>query len=66
MLRLIRSDLRRKALWCYESDRWTAILKVLLTDGTAAIGTSSNCTRTEHQNRIKRSFLALPSRPPGK
>ncbi len=37
MLRLILTDLRRKALWCYESDRWPAVLKVLLTDGTAAM-----------------------------
>jgi serine O-acetyltransferase len=34
---LIRSDLRQKARWCYESDRWSAILKVLLTDGTLAM-----------------------------
>jgi serine O-acetyltransferase len=37
LFRLIRSDLIQKALWCYESDRWSAILKVLLTDGTAAM-----------------------------
>ncbi len=30
-------DLRCKALWCYESDRWSAVLKVLVTDGTAAM-----------------------------
>jgi serine O-acetyltransferase len=34
---LICEDLRRKALWVYESDRWPAILKVLLTDGTMAM-----------------------------
>jgi len=34
---LILSDLRAKARWCYESDRGTAILKVLLTDGTLAM-----------------------------
>ncbi len=33
----IGTDLRQKALWCYESDRWPAMLKVLLTDGTAAM-----------------------------
>src|SRR5882724_10993965 len=33
----IRHDLRCKALWCYESDRPTAMLKVLATDGTAAM-----------------------------
>jgi serine O-acetyltransferase len=37
MLRTILTDLRLKALWCYESARWTAILKVLLTDGTPAM-----------------------------
>jgi serine O-acetyltransferase len=33
----IRHDLRCKALWCYESDHWPAMLKVLATDGTAAM-----------------------------
>lgn len=37
LFRTILTDLRRKALWCYESDRWTAVIKVLLTDGTAAM-----------------------------
>src|SRR4051812_6839366 len=37
LISLIRSDLRQKALWCYESDRWRAVAKVLLTDGTAAM-----------------------------
>ena len=37
LLGLIRSDLRQKARWCYESDRWPAVLKVLLTDGTLAM-----------------------------
>lgn len=35
--RTIRADLRRKAAWCYESERWPAVLKVLLTDGTPAM-----------------------------
>jgi len=35
--RLIASDLRAKAQWCYGSARWTDILKTLLTDGTAAM-----------------------------
>lgn len=35
--RLIASDLKAKAQWCYESSRWKAILKVLLTDGTPAM-----------------------------
>jgi serine O-acetyltransferase len=33
----IAGDLRRKALWCYQSDRPGAIVQVLLTDGTAAM-----------------------------
>jgi serine O-acetyltransferase len=37
MLDLIGEDLRRKALWCYESDRWPALVKTLLTDGTLAM-----------------------------
>jgi serine O-acetyltransferase len=35
--KLISADLRRKAQWCYESDRPAAMVKVLLTDGTAAM-----------------------------
>jgi serine O-acetyltransferase len=37
LLRTIHTDLRQKALWCYESDRWGSLLQVLLTDGTAAM-----------------------------
>lgn len=37
LFHLIRSDLRRKAEWCYESTSRAAIAKVLLTDGTAAM-----------------------------
>jgi serine O-acetyltransferase len=33
----IAADLRQKALWCYESDRWPALLKALATDGTPAM-----------------------------
>lgn len=33
----IREDLRSKALWCYETDRPAAVLRALLTDGTAAM-----------------------------
>lgn len=36
-LSLIRSDVRAKALWVYESDGWRAQLKALATDGTAAM-----------------------------
>ena len=35
--RLIISDLRAKAEWCYESRGAAAVLKVLLTDGTPAM-----------------------------
>jgi serine O-acetyltransferase len=37
VFRLIASDLRAKAEWCYESRGWKAVLKVLLTDGTPAM-----------------------------
>ena len=37
MLRLILSDLRAKAAWCYQDERPSALLKVLLTDGTMAM-----------------------------
>src|SRR4051794_23729794 len=37
LYRNIREDLRCKALWCYESERRAAVLKALLTDGTAAM-----------------------------
>jgi serine O-acetyltransferase len=37
MLRLVMTDLRRKAAWCYEDERSGAIVKVLLTDGTLAM-----------------------------
>ena len=35
--RLIVSDLRAKAEWCYESRGWKAVVKVMLTDGTPAM-----------------------------
>jgi serine O-acetyltransferase len=37
LFRLLAADLRAKALWCYDSAGWKAVLKVLLTDGTAAM-----------------------------
>lgn len=37
LLKTIGTDLRRKALWCYESDRWPALVRALFTDGTAAM-----------------------------
>jgi serine O-acetyltransferase len=37
LFRTIVADLRCKALWCYESDRRAALLKVLMTDGTLAM-----------------------------
>jgi serine O-acetyltransferase len=37
LVRLIRSDLRAKAEWCYETSGWRNVTKVLLTDGTPAM-----------------------------
>jgi serine O-acetyltransferase len=34
---LLAADIRAKARWCYESTSWRAIVKTLLTDGTAAM-----------------------------
>ncbi len=38
-LRLLSSDLRHKARWCYDRDDRAAVAKALLTDGTAAMVT---------------------------
>jgi serine O-acetyltransferase len=37
MFRLILSDVRAKAAWCYQDQSATALLKVLMTDGTTAM-----------------------------
>jgi serine O-acetyltransferase len=37
LLSTIATDLRLKALWCYEKDDWRAVVKVLFTDGTLAM-----------------------------
>jgi len=37
MLSLMLSDLRAKAIWCYGHDSRSALIKVLLTDGTVAM-----------------------------
>jgi serine O-acetyltransferase len=37
LVSLVTSDLRAKAVWCYESEAPGAILRVLLTDGTPAM-----------------------------
>jgi serine O-acetyltransferase len=37
MLSFLRTDLRAKARWCYQSDSWRALLKTLFTDGTVAM-----------------------------
>jgi len=37
LFRLIDSDIRAKAAWCYESRGPTAVVKALCTDGTAAM-----------------------------
>lgn len=34
---IIRTDLRHKAIWCYESECRSALLKTMLTDGTPAM-----------------------------
>lgn len=34
---LIAGDIRAKSQWCYESNRWSAMIKTLLTDGTSAM-----------------------------
>jgi serine O-acetyltransferase len=33
----LAADIRRKAVWFYESDAWPALVKALLTDGTPAL-----------------------------
>jgi serine O-acetyltransferase len=33
----IHGDLRRKASWCYQSTDWRSMLRILLTDGSAAM-----------------------------
>ena len=37
LLRTIYTDLRQKALWCYDSGRPLAVVKVLFSDGTLAM-----------------------------
>ena len=37
LLTTIRQDIRRKALWCHESDRPAALLRTLMGDGTMAM-----------------------------
>ncbi len=37
MFRLFAEDVRQKAVWCYGSSSWRAIVQTLLTDGTAAM-----------------------------
>ncbi len=37
MLKTLYQDLRRKARWMYDSDRWSAMVKTLLTSGTTAM-----------------------------
>jgi serine O-acetyltransferase len=37
MIRLMLSDVRAKARWCYDDDSRRALLKALLTDGTLAM-----------------------------
>lgn len=37
LFRLIASDIRAKAAWCYGSSNWKSVVKTLLTDGTPAM-----------------------------
>jgi serine O-acetyltransferase len=37
LLDTVCQDLRAKALWCYERDGWLDVVRVLATDGTAAM-----------------------------
>ncbi len=37
LIRTLGQDLRAKALWCYQSGRWPAVARTLVTDGTAAM-----------------------------
>ncbi|MBN9520043.1 serine acetyltransferase [bacterium] len=37
LFRLILSDARAKAAWCYEREDWKGVVKALLTDGTPAM-----------------------------
>jgi serine O-acetyltransferase len=37
IFRLITSDIRAKAQWCYEDAGWKSICKTMMTDGTAAM-----------------------------
>lgn len=37
VIALMASDIRAKSQWCYESTSWSAMVKTLLTDGTAAM-----------------------------
>lgn len=37
VLRALREDFRRKALWCYESGHWRSIVKACFTDGSASM-----------------------------
>lgn len=37
LFQFILSDIRAKSKWCYQSNRWSATVKTLLTDGTAAM-----------------------------
>ena len=37
LFKTIAADLRRKAVWCYENDRFVTLVKVVFTDGTLAM-----------------------------
>lgn len=51
MFKPLRADLRLKARWLYERDDWRAVLKVLLTDGTAAM-VLYRCMQWSHRHGL--------------
>jgi serine O-acetyltransferase len=51
MISTMLNDLRHKSLWCYESDRWPALIKTLLTDGTASM-IFYRCMQTSRRWRL--------------
>jgi serine O-acetyltransferase len=61
LLSTIRADLRAKARWCYASDRWPALAKVLLTDGTPAmiLYRLMQCARRWHLAPLEMIFNKL-------
>ena len=53
----IAQDLRSKALWCYESDRWPAVVKAIFTDGTMAMVLYRLMQWSHHQGLLPLELL---------